>query len=282
MTLFLIADSGSTKTEWALISKKEVFLRFETIGINPYFLNEKQIENILFKEVLPYLKKYLNLIQAVYFYGAGCSNKENNLKLKHSIRNILNTEENHIWHDMMGAARATCKKDKGIVGILGTGSNACVYNGLTITKQATSYGYLFGDYGSGGNIGKMFIQTYCDNTLPKELKIEFEKAGYNTEKILDGVYKNTMPSRFLASIFPFVLKHKQHPFIHELIQRSLKKYFEIQLLPVAEKNYTANFVGSVAVALQQELKDIAKKHNIEIHNILKKPMDGLIEFHQCY
>ncbi|HPQ09540.1 MAG TPA: N-acetylglucosamine kinase [Bacteroidia bacterium] len=280
MTYFLIADSGSTKTEWALITKQQVLLRFQTKGINPYFLNEKQIAHLLSTECLPYLSKYLNLLQAVYFYGAGCSTKENKLKLIHSIRNVFQIEEVHIWHDILGAARATCKKNKGIVGILGTGSNACVYSGLTIINTAVSYGYLFGDYGSGAHIGKTFVQHYCDNTLPKELKIEFEKAGYNAEKILEGVYQNPMPSRFLASIFPFVIKHKHHSFVKELIENSLKKYFEIQLLPIVTEKYDLHFVGSVATILKEELTNIAKQYNLRLVNVMKHPMDGLIEYHQ--
>lgn len=279
MTYFLIADSGATKTEWALISKQDVFLKFETSGINPYFLSEKQIDNLLFSEALPHLKKYLHLIQAVYFYGAGCSNKENNLKLKHSIRNVLQIEEIHIWHDILGAARSACKKEKGIVGILGTGSNVCVYGGLSIVKTAVSYGYLFGDYGSGANIGKMFIQAYCDNTLPKDLKIEFEKAGYDYEKILT-VYKHPMPSRFLASLFPFVIRHKQQDFVKNLIRHSLQKFFEIQLLPIVDEKYPAHFVGSVAYVLQEELRELAHDYQLEIKTITKNPMDGLIEYHQ--
>lgn len=282
MTYFLIADSGSTKTEWALITKQNVLLRFETSGINPYFLNQKQIEQLLHKEALPYLQKYLNLIQAIYFYGAGCSNKENNLQLKHAIKNILNIEEIHIWHDLLGAARATCKKEKGIVGILGTGSNACVYGGLSILKTAPSYGYLFGDYGSGANIGKIFVQAYCDNTLPKELKIEFEKNGYSPEKILQGVYKNPMPSKFLASVFPFVIKHKHNELIKNIIQNSLTKYFEIQVLPLIEEKYPMHLVGSVADILREELMQTASHYHLEIQSIVKKPIEGLIEYHQRY
>lgn len=282
MTYFLIADSGSTKTEWALISKDNVFLRFESIGINPYFLNEPQIEHLLYKEVLPYVQKYLPLIQAVYFYGAGCSSKENRIKLKHSIRKILDIEEIHIWHDILGAARATCMREKGIVGILGTGSNVCLYGGMSIINTAFSYGYLFGDYGSGANIGKMIVQHYCDNTLPKELKIEFEKNGYSPEKILDGVYKNQMPSRFLASIFPFALKHKEHPFVKNLIYNSLKKYFEIQVLPIIDEKYPMHFIGSVAFALSNELQDVAIQYDLLIQQIIQKPMDGLIKYHQKF
>lgn len=282
MTYFLIADSGSTKTEWALISKDKVFLKFESIGINPYFLNEPQIEHLLHKEVLPYVQKYLPLIQAVYFYGAGCSNKDNQIKLKHSIRKILDIEEIHIWHDLLGAARATCKREKGIVGILGTGSNACVYGGLSILKTAVSYGYLFGDYGSGANIGKMFVQAYCDNTLPKELKIEFEKKGYSPEKILQGVYKNPMPSKFLASVFPFVVKHKHNDFVKNIIQNSLTKYFEIQVLPLIEEKYPMHLVGSVADILREELTQTASHYHLEIQSIVKKPIEGLIEYHQRY
>lgn len=282
MTLFLIADSGSTKTDWALISKKETLIRFETKGMNPYFLNEKQIEHLLIEEALPHIKKNLSLIQAVYFYGAGCSKKENNLNLKHALRTIFQLEEVHIWHDILGAARATCQREKGLVGILGTGSNACVYGGLSIIETAPSYGYLFGDYGSGAHIGKQFIQSYCDKTLPKDLKIEFEKAGYNDEKILEGVYKTAMPSRFLASLFPFALKHKSHPFIQELIHHSLKQYFEIQLLPIVKEKHDLHFVGSVAFILKEELNTMAQHYAFNLKTILKNPLNGLIEYHQKY
>ena len=279
MTYFLIADSGSTKTDWALITKQNVFLRFESKGINPYFLNEKQIEHILQKEVLPYLKKYLPLLQAVYFYGAGCSNKENTLKLKHSIHQILKTDEIHIAHDMLGAARATCQHNKGIVGILGTGSNACVYGGQSIIQTAVSYGYLFGDYGSGAHIGKTFAQHYCDNTLPKELKTTFEAAGYHPEKILE-IYKTPLPSKFLAALFPFIIRHKAHPFVQTLIEYSLQKYFEIQVMPIIHEKYTMHLVGSVAYILQEDLKNIAQNYKLEIKTIVKSPMEGLIQFHQ--
>lgn len=282
MTYFLVADSGSTKTSWALITKEDVILKFESKGINPYFLNEKQIDHLLYEEVLPYLKKYLSTLQAVYFYGAGCSNKENNLKLKHSFKNILNIEEVHIWHDILGAARATCQRNKGIVGILGTGSNACVYGGLSVLRTAPSYGYLFGDYGSGANIGKSFVQAYCDNMLPTDLKKAFESAGYDAEKILNGVYKQAMPSRFLASIFPFVIKHKNHPFVQELIFSSLKRYFEIQVLPIIDEKWEMHFVGSVAEVLKDDIKKIAENYQLQVKSIVKNPLGGLIEYHQKY
>ena len=282
MTYFLVADSGSTKTSWALITKEDVILKFESEGINPYFLNEKQIGHLLYEEVLPYLKKYLSTLQAVYFYGAGCSNKENNLKLKHSFKNILNIEEVHIWHDILGAARATCQRNKGIVGILGTGSNACVYGGLSVLRTAPSYGYLFGDYGSGANIGKSFVQAYCDSTLPTDLKKAFESAGYDAEKILNGVYKQAMPSRFLASIFPFVIKHKNHPFVQELIFSSLKRYFEIQVLPIVDEKWEMHFVGSVAEVLKDDIKKMAENYQLQIKSIVKNPLSGLIEYHQKY
>lgn len=282
MTYFLIADSGSTKTEWALISKNSVLLTFETKGINPYFLNEKQIEKLLQEEVTPSLIKYHHLIQAIYFYGAGCSNKENNLKLKHSFRNVLKIEEIHIWHDLLGAARALCQKDKGIVGILGTGSNACMYGGLSIIESAPSYGYLFGDYGSGAHIAKLFVQAYCDKELPNELKIEFEKAGYNADIILNGVYQKPMPSRFLASIFPFILKHQYHSFVQNIIHYSLKKYFEKQLLSISKEKYPLYFTGSIAYLLQDYIHKIAFQHDLEIKKIIKNPLKGLIEYHQKY
>ncbi|GIV29341.1 MAG: ATPase [Bacteroidia bacterium] len=238
---------------------------------------------------MPYLKKYLNLIQAVYFYGAGCSSKENKLKLKHAVRNILSVEEIHIEHDMLGAARATCKREKGIVGILGTGSNACIYGGLSIIQTAASYGYLFGDYGSGAHIGKMFIQHYCDKTLPKELRIKYEQAGYNDEKIL-SVYQHSLPSRFLASIFPFIYGEKEHPFVKELFHSSLRKYFEIQVLPIVKesvpdslkKEYAVHFVGSVASLLREEITEIAGEYQLETKSITKHPINGLIEYHQKY
>ncbi len=282
MTYFLVADSGATKTEWCLITKKDIITTFETKGISPNYMNQQQIEKQLFHELVPHLTKHLNLLQAVYFYGTGCSNKENNLMLIHAFRNILKIEEVHIWHDILGAARSTCQKNKGMVGILGTGSNSCIYNGLTIVEDMVSYGYMFGDYGSGADIGKRIIQSYCDKEMPKDLIEPFEKAGFNYTKIIEGVYKQSVPSRFLASTFPFVLKNKQHLYIQKIINNSLEKYFEKQILPYSSDylRWPMHIVGSVGYLLQDELKQIAKQHNIELVNVLKTPIHGLVQYHQ--
>lgn len=186
----LIADSGSTKTDWVLLQNGEVLKQAQTIGFSPYFQTSETIAAEITNVLLPHIHQELNSITQIYYYGTGCSSPEKIDVIKQALTLSLKNIPSEINHDLLASARALCGNEKGIACILGTGSNSCLYDGKTIIENVDSYGYLFGDHGSGAVLGKTLIQHYCDKTLPKHLRQAFENAGYNKELILDNVYKN--------------------------------------------------------------------------------------------
>jgi N-acetylglucosamine kinase-like BadF-type ATPase len=276
----LIADSGSTKTDWVLLNGSAVVKEVKTIGFNPYFQTRDQINLELLSRLKPHLEDFIGRIDVLHYYGAGCSTLENCVLLEDCLSITLSIPKINVAHDLLAAARALCKKNWGIACILGTGSNSCLFNGKHILENIPSVGYLWGDYGSGAQIGKYFIQAYFEGNLPKDLKHTFESAGYHRETILNGVYKGNMPSRYLASINEFVSKHLSHPFIQEHIQTCFDTFFVHQVNKYTDsKKHKVHTVGSIGFHYKELFAAVAKKHGYEIGNVIKSPIEGLIEYH---
>jgi glucosamine kinase len=268
----LLADSGATKCEWCLVeSRKKTRVMF-TQGISPYFLDTTQIEAIIRTELLPQLRKAS--VDAVYYYGTGCANPANARIVKKAIQKVFT-------HDLMGAARALCGKTKGIACILGTGSNSCYYNGKQIVKNSPGLGYVLGDEGSGAYLGKKVLQYQLYNTFDEDLQYKFQDR-YKTDmiEILENVYKKPLPNRYLASFSLFLSENRGHYMIENIIEDGLNdfffnhlcKYGEIWKLPV-------HFVGGIAWAFRDVLKELSCSYEFELGTILKNPMEGLIKYH---
>ncbi|MEO6327985.1 MAG: N-acetylglucosamine kinase, partial [Ginsengibacter sp.] len=193
----LIADSGSTKTSWCLISgnRKKIFL---TQGMSPYFLNSKQIQEILIKEVKPNIKK-IN-IDEIFYYGTGCSSPQNSKLVKTALKSVFPEAKIQVDHDLMAAAKALCGNKKGIACILGTGSSYCYYNGKKIIKNSPGLGYILGDEGSGAYLGKKVIQHYLYDIFDDDLRSRFDaKFVTNGVEILNAIYKEPLANRYMAS-----------------------------------------------------------------------------------
>jgi glucosamine kinase len=223
MSTILIADSGSTKTEWRLLKEKRKKTIF-TQGLSPYFLDAPSIEGIIRKELLPSLSK--DPISAVYFYGTGNANPANARMIKGVLKKVFPGAELEVQHDLMGAARALCGRQKGVACILGTGSNSCAYNGKSIVNNSPGLGYVLGDEGSGAYLGKIVIQYYLYHTFDEELKIKFE-AQYPSkpEIILDSVYKQPLPNRYLASFSHFLAENRGHYMVENIIEDGINDFF---------------------------------------------------------
>jgi len=276
----LIADSGSTKTDWVLLDKSKIITQIKTIGFNPYFQSSEEINLEITTHLKPHLANYLNNITHLHYYGAGCSTFENCSLLEDTLTETLNIQKIKVSHDLLAAARALCNKEWGIACILGTGSNSCLYNGKHILENVPSVGYLWGDHGSGAQIGKFFINDYFKENLPPELKKAFQKAGYNREEILNSTYKTTMPSKYLASISLFVGEYKNHPFIKELLYVSFDSFFKQQVNKYTNaKNYKVSTVGSIGFNYKDLIAQVAKDNGYEMGNVIKSPIEGLIEYH---
>lgn len=279
----LIADSGSTKTDWVLLDKNNVIFQYQTIGFNPYFQSSEDIYEEIKLRLIPVLQDQLHNIKHIYYYGAGCSTPDKVQVIKQGLYLSFGNILSEVNHDLLAAARALCGKEKGIACILGTGSNSCLYDGKTIIENVPSVGYLFGDHGSGAAIGKTFVQLYFDKKLPLNLEKGFEEAGYHREIILENVYKKPMPSKYLASITKFLSEYNNDTFVKDLITHCFVDFFEAQISKYTNaKQLPVNSVGSIGYYYKDLLEKAAKEKGFVIGNIIKSPMEGLIKYHTVH
>lgn len=276
----IIADSGSTKTDWILLKDSEVIKEIKTIGFNPYFQTVEQISRELIAHLKPHLLDHLKEVQEVHYYGTGCSTDANRNLIKESINKALGIEKVNVDHDLLAAARALCKKEWGIACILGTGSNSCLYNGKDILENVPSTGYLWSDYGGGSQIGKYFVRDYFEGRLPADLIKSFEEAGYNREVILDNVYKMSVPGRYLASINGFVCQHLSHDYITGLLKECFESFFVQQVNKYSDsRKYSVHTVGSIGYYYKDLIAQVATKHGYKMGTVIKSPIEGLIHYH---
>ncbi|MEE6187108.1 MULTISPECIES: N-acetylglucosamine kinase [Chitinophagaceae] len=276
----LIADAGSTKTEWCLLTDRKTKSVY-TLGISPYFLNQEQITELLNKDLAPKLKKYQ--ISEVYFYGTGCLNPANNKIVKNAIRSVFpEASKISVTNDVEGAAIGLCGRSKGIACILGTGSSSCYFDGRRIKKNSPGLGYALGDEGSGAYLGKKVLQYYLYNTFDDELRARFDATyATNATEILENVYKKPLPNRYLASFTRFLAENRGHYMIENIIEDGLNDFFFTHLCKYNEAwKYPINFVGGVAYGFRDVIKELCNAYNFELGRILQKPMKGLIEFHR--
>jgi N-acetylglucosamine kinase-like BadF-type ATPase len=279
MSTYLIADSGATNCQWTLVQNKKHHL-VRTIGMSPYFLSTESMIEILQKAFAKKINP--NQIQAVYFYGTGLSNPSNVTSLKKALKTVFPKAKLDIQTDLVAAARATCQQQKGIACIMGTGSNTGFYNGKKITKNSPGLGYVLGDEGSGAYLGKKVLQYFLYHTFDEELMLSFQKK-YQLDKseILNKIYREPLPNRYLASFATFLSEHRGHYMIENIIEDGLNDFFYTHLNKLNESwLYPIHFVGSVAFAFKDVIKQLALVYEMELGSIIKSPMQGLIVYHQ--
>ncbi len=279
MHTILIADSGSTKTQWCLLqgNKKKMII---TQGISPYFMNDEVLASILTKELLP--KTGEIHIDEIFYYGTGCSNDTNVALIKRSLKKVYKTAKVSVQHDLLGAAKALCGNEKGIACILGTGSNSCYYNGKKVVKNSPGLGFILGDEGSGTHLGKKVLQHYLYKTFDAELMDKFEaKYPHNVDDMLDNVYKKPLPNRFLSSFVPFLIENRGHYMIENIIEDSINDFFFNHIYKYRESwSLPINFVGSVAFGFKDVLKQMCNDYELKLGTVIKSPMDGLVKYHK--
>ncbi len=275
----LIADSGATKAEWCLLKngrKKTLF----TQGISPYFLNTEQIYQLLEKELKPRLRK--ETIDEIYYYGTGCANPLNARSVKKALSKSFSGAKVEVTHDLMGAARALCGREKGVACILGTGANSCYYNGKKILKNSPGLGYVLGDEGSGAYLGKKVIQYYLYGTFDDELRGRFDLTyTTNASEILENVYKKPLPNRYLAGYARFLADNRGHYMIENIIEDGLNDFFFTHLCKYRETwSLPIHFAGSIAFGFKDVLQQLCNSYEFELGRVMKNPMEGLIEYHR--
>jgi N-acetylglucosamine kinase-like BadF-type ATPase len=275
----LIADSGSSTTDWCFIGGRKK-LRIQTQGISPYFMDGQQIADIIRTELLPALGK--KMPTDVFFYGTGCANPDNAKMIGKSIKSIFPGTVVKVESDLIGASKSVCGHDKGIVSILGTGSNSCYYNGKRVVKNSPGLGYVLGDEGSGAYLGKRVIQHFLYQTFDPDLMDRFS-AKYKTDitEILETVYKKPLANRYLAGFTGFLIENRGHFMIENIIEDGFNDFFFNHIYKYRESwTLPIHFVGSVAFGFKDVLKELCEAYELQLGKVIKTPMDGLIEFHK--
>jgi N-acetylglucosamine kinase-like BadF-type ATPase len=274
----LIADSGSTKTDWCLLSngKKK---NFQTQGINPYFLQESDILSIFQNEIKPAILK--TPIDEIHFYGAGINSEDKKKVIEKSLKLHFQIKKVHTYSDMLAAARASCQQEKGIACILGTGSNSCYYNGKTIGYKTKALGYILGDEGGGTQLGKKVLQYHLHGIFDKELQDAFtDRFDTDADTLLENIYRKPFANRYIAQFASFIFEHRGHYMIENIAEDCINDFFINHLLQYPQVwKVPVHFSGSVAFYLKDMIELHCEQYEIECGQIVQKPIKGLIGYH---
>ncbi len=275
----LIADSGSTKTDWILIKNGKVSKTIQTTGLNPFFCDEHIYSTVLTEEFSIDVTK--NKIEEIVFYGAGVKDGYKAKFVEKQLKNHFGINQVAAYSDMLAAARATCGIEKGVCCILGTGSNSAYYDGKKIKTQNPSLGFILGDEGSGADLGKKVLQYFYYNTFDDELKESFlERYGNDLNSVLESVYNKPFPNRFIANFTQFLVDNRGHYMVENIIEDALIAFHQKHVLKYRESwKYPIHFVGSVAFEFRDVIKELHNSYGLTTGTICKAPKDGLIAYH---
>jgi glucosamine kinase len=277
--MLLIAESGSTKTSWIVLSEPKV--QFETKGINPYYQSANEITELL----KPHFNHHIfTAIHQVYFYGTGITDSSKEAMVQLGVKNALGYEVViEANSDVIAAARSLFGDKAGIAGILGTGSNSCFWDGKKIAFQVPPLGFWLGDEGSGGFLGKSLVLSYLHKSMPENLRTVFIKKYGELSRldILEKAYKQSGPNTYFAEYAAFYSENIEHAFIQNLLDRNFELFFELYIskYPMLAESQIG-FVGSVAFYFKENIEKIALKFGINEVKIIRKPIDGLVKYHQ--
>ncbi|MDJ1468798.1 N-acetylglucosamine kinase [Xanthocytophaga flava] len=278
--MILIAESGSSKTDWRLLTEEGSVKMAKTAGFNPYHQDADQIYAEIASQLLPQLGT--TAVDEIHFYGAGCSTETNCNIVKEGVSRLFSHAQVHVGHDLLAAARALSGHKAGIICIIGTGVNIGLYDGNDIIAGRPSLGFWLGDEGSGGYLGRTLIQHFFHEEMPAELHQAFEDTYHlNIETVLEYAYKRNFPSSYFASFSRFLSDHITHPYSQQLIYNGFVAFINRYVNKFANyQDYPIHFTGSIAFHYQDILRKVAQDKNIHIENIIDNPITGLIQFHQ--
>ncbi len=279
--MLLIADSGSTKTDWRLVADDGKASAIQTDGVNPYYQTTEQIADTLTTQLVPQLGNAT--VSNVFFYGTGCTGPTVNHHVADALRAVLpGLQTVDVNSDMLGAARGAMGHTCGIVCILGTGANACCYDGSQITRGIQSLGFWLGDEGSGGYLGKTLVREFFQQQLPTDLHDAFQ-AQYALDRptLLENAYQKPYPNRYFAAFTPFLSENITHPHVVGLITDAFMLFLTTYVNRFPEANaWPVHFVGSIAHYFDGPLRQAVARTGLVMGNIVKAPAEQLVRFHQ--
>lgn len=282
--MILIADSGSTKTDWVLAGKEVV----HTQGITPVHQSPDDIRQILEQELLPQLDGLVDSLSAVFFYGSGCTPAhipvmqqllKEALSTLHVPSSTLHVE---VHSDLMAAARALCGRDEGIACILGTGANSALYDGERIVQNTPALGYILGDEGSGAVLGRSFMNAIFKNPDFADIREEYlAEQQLTMADIIQRVYREPMANRFLASTSLYIGRHLDNPLLEELVVDNFRQFFRRNIAPYQRPDLPVHFVGSMAQHYRNQLLQAAAAEGYVVGRVMKSPLEGLVAYHSA-
>jgi len=276
--MILIADSGSTKTEWKIIKEGQPQDSFFSTGINPFFLTNSEIYKLLKKEIGEIEGKNFS---SIYFYGTGCNSTAKENVVRDALVRFVNADSVFIGSDLVAAARSLCFNDPGIACIMGTGSNSCYYDGKKIAANVSPLGYILGDEGGGAVLGRKLVSAVLKKQVPEEIiKRFFSAYDLTPADILENVYMKPFPNRFLGQFAKFISENIGIPELQQIVTssfdefiiRNILQYPQSEILPV-------HFTGSIAWHFRSYLEDRLRKYNLNPGTITLTPMANLIRYH---
>lgn len=275
--MLLIADSGSTKTEWRFFDTEGIVQSVTSKGLNPLFFTENTyLEEI--RNSVP--KEWLTTVTHLWFYCAGCGTKNVQVQTREWLSKAFKNAETEVESDLLAAARVTCGSTRGIVAILGTGSNSAYYDGSNIVEHIRPLGYILGDEGSGTALGKSLLRKLLRDELSSQLsKSIYSELGLSYEEIIEHVYRSEFPNRFIASCTRLLHTHKDNAEIQGLINDALDEFVLLLSKYSNAKELTFNFVGSIAFYFETNLKEVISKRGYTLGMIVQSPADLLVLYH---
>lgn len=275
--MIIVVESGSTKADWMLVNGVSR-VKVETMGFNPYFHDESVVENELRK--VGALMNVRENVSRLFFYGAGCSNQELNKNIHKGLKNIFKNATISVDHDLNACAYSTYAGEPLIACILGTGSNSCYFDGQIVRQEVPSLGFILGDEGSGSYFGKRLLADYLYKKLPGDIGLELELMGLTTKGIIEEVYKKSNPNVYIASFMSVIVKYRDSKYCQAILRDGFRKFIEIHVKCYKQhKNVKVSFVGSIAYLLSVELKDVCREEGIEVGEIIRRPLENLVDYH---
>lgn len=285
--MILIADSGSTKVHWCLMAANRHTAEFITDGINPLFQTSDAMRNSICNQLLPQMASMLwaGTVSHVFFYGAGCT-PEKSPFVEKAIESVFKKAKVFVASDMLGATRGLLGHEKGVACILGTGSNSCLYDGEQIVKNVPSLGFILGDEGSAATLGKRLVSDLLKNQLGDDLKERFlSQYAINQADVIEHVYRQPFPNRWLANLARFCAENIDDPRIHDLVydhfaqfvKRNISQYYTTE---DQKQSMPVGFVGSIAFYYRPVLEQVMSDYGFRVGQILQDPIPGLVEYHR--
>lgn len=279
--MIVIADGGSTKTNWCLINESGRKIYFNTEGYNPYFSKTDYIVESLNNSLPNNLER--EKLTEVNYYGAGCSTEENVKIVVDAMQQVFPNAKVYVGHDLLAACRALLGNEAGFAAILGTGTNSCLYDGTKISLNIDSLGHFLGDEGSGSYIGKRILSDYMRGYMPKGLRDAFyDNYGLTNEDILDNVYNKPLVNRFCASFSKFLYDFKDgyEDYTFNTIDYAFSAFFNNLVVHYPNyKDHKLNVIGSVGYSFRDILSNVADRFEMGIGKIIRSPIDDLVHYH---